>query len=195
MLKPGYHPNLDVSGLPVFATVDTGISLPFVVLCLVLSNGGIIIMGRICFWPPSQYTIWCIIMSGVAVMFCILGYGRVELDITEKHVDWAASRIPFVTSRWREPLSAFTHIAVREVQPSGSLFFFRPGELTRYTLSDDGRESGVNVKLVEILLYHGARPDERSVALGCFLLQDQRWQKFARLAGKTFKRELLQLER
>lgn len=104
MLSPAYHPNLDGSRLPVSAIVDTGISLPFLVLCLVLSNGGIIALGKICFWPTSQYMSWCVFMSGAAAMLCMIGYGQVDLEITESHVGWAASRIPFVTSRWRESL-------------------------------------------------------------------------------------------
>lgn len=106
MVSPAYHPNLDVSRLPVSAVVNTGISLPFVILCLALSNGGIIALGKICFWPSSQYILLCIFMSVAAAMLCVIGYGRVDLEITERHVDWAASRIPFVTSRWREPLKA-----------------------------------------------------------------------------------------
>ncbi|HOT29539.1 MAG TPA: hypothetical protein PLU72_15295 [Candidatus Ozemobacteraceae bacterium] len=195
MLSPGYHPNLDVERLPVSAEVNNGVGLPFVIFCLLLANGGILGLGVICFWPPSQYLPMCILASISVLLLCVAGYGRVHLVITERYVDWMASRIPFVTTRWREPLSAYTQIAVREVRPSVSLVSFRPGELTRYTLSDEGRKSGRDVKLVEILLHHGARPDEKSVALGCFLLQDKRWQAFAELAGKTFNLGLLKLER
>lgn len=195
MLSPGYHPNLDVERLPVSAEVNHGISLPFVIFCLFLANGGILGLGMICFWVPSEYLPICIFTSISVLLLCVAGYGRVRLEITERHVDWTASRIPFVTTRWREPLSAYTHIAVREVRPSVSLVTFKPGELTRYTLSDEGRKSGRDVKLVEILLHHGARPEEKSVALGCFLLQDRKWQEFTELAGKTFKLGLLKLER
>lgn len=196
MFSPGYHRNLDVNQFPVSAVVNTGIDLPFVLLCFFLAIGGIYAIGDISEWPASAYRQYYIFISIPVPFFCLLGYARINLEITRQYVDWTASRIPMIVSHWREPISAFTHIAIRKVAPSVSVFALYPYELTRMTLSDRGRRSSNGkVKLVEVLLYHGTRPKERSVSLGCFLDQGEEWHTFAMQAAKTFNLKLLNLPR
>jgi len=79
MLSSAFHPNLDGSRLPVSAVVNTGISLPFVILCLALSNGErLASFGRLSTNGNAKMAFAMQKSKGASFHFSVPGAGRTK---------------------------------------------------------------------------------------------------------------------